>query len=134
VKAKLYKAVILIETVVKAENEDQAIGVLYSQAEKVFDAEFRKDCIKIVGEVANKESLPDGWQGIEIPWGSEGNAIIKDILWETENNPPLPEEDIELLREYALHLKKENERLQKELSLLLLSQITENDQKLGLYE
>ena len=70
-KAKLYKAVILIETVVKAENEDK---------------------------------------------------------------PPLPEEDVELLREYVLHLKKENERLQKELSLLLLSQITENDQKLGLYE
>ena len=53
---------------------------------------------------------------------------------ETEDKPPLTEEDIELLREYALHLKEENERLQKELSLLLLSQITENDQKLGLYE
>ena len=55
-------------------------------------------------------------------------------MTETEDNQPLTEEDIELLREYALHLKKENERLQKELSLLLLSQITENDQKLGLYE
>lgn len=53
---------------------------------------------------------------------------------ETEDKSPLTEEDVELLREYALHLKKENERLQKELSLLLLSQITENDQKLGLYE
>lgn len=53
---------------------------------------------------------------------------------ENKGNPPLTEEDVELLREYVLHLKKENERLQKELSLLLLSQITENDQKLGLYE
>lgn len=52
-----------------------------------------------------------------------------------ENSPPaLTEEGVELLIEYVLHLKKENERLQKELSLLLLSQITENDQKLGLYE
>lgn len=84
-KAKLYKAVILIETVVKAENEEQAIGVLYSQADEVFDAEFRKEGIKIVGEVTNKRSLPDGWQGIEIPWGSDGNTTIKDILWENEN-------------------------------------------------
>ena len=53
---------------------------------------------------------------------------------ENKGNPPLTEEDVELLREYVLHLKKENERLQKELSLLLLSQIIENDQKLGLYE
>ena len=53
---------------------------------------------------------------------------------ENEDKSPLTEEDVELLREYALHLKKENERLQKELSLLLLNQITENDQKLGLYE
>lgn len=53
---------------------------------------------------------------------------------EAEDKSPHTEEDIELLREYVLHLKKENERLQKELSLLLLSQITENDQKLGLYE
>ena len=53
---------------------------------------------------------------------------------ENEDKPPLTEEDVELLREYITHLKKENERLQKELSLLLLSQITENDQKLGLYE
>lgn len=53
---------------------------------------------------------------------------------ETEDKSPLTEDDIELLREYALHLKKENERLQKELSLILLSQITEHDQKLGLYE
>ena len=84
-KAKLYKAVILIETVVKAENEDQAIGVLYSQADKVFDAEFREEGIKIVGEVTSKRSLPEGWQGISIPWCSEGNATIKDILWENEN-------------------------------------------------
>lgn len=55
-------------------------------------------------------------------------------MTETEDKSQLTEEDVELLREYALHLKKENERLQKELSLLLLSQITENDQKLGLYE
>ena len=55
-------------------------------------------------------------------------------MTKNEDNKPLTSEDIELLREYALHLKKENERLQKELSLLLLSQITENDQKLGLYE
>lgn len=53
---------------------------------------------------------------------------------ETEDKSPLIEEDIELLREYILLLEEENERLQKELSLLLLSQITENDQKLGLYE
>ena len=84
-KAKLYKAVILIETVVKAENEDQAIDVLYSQANNVFDAEFREEGIKIVGEVTSKRSLPEGWQGIELPWGSEGNATIKDILWENEN-------------------------------------------------
>lgn len=84
-KAKLYKAVIVIETVVKAENEDQAIGALYSQADKVFDAEFREECIEIVGEVTSKRCLPDGWQGIEIPWGSDGNATIKDILWENEN-------------------------------------------------
>ena len=55
-------------------------------------------------------------------------------MTKNEDKPPLPEGDIELLREYALHLKKENERLQKELSLLLLNQITGNDQKLGLYE
>ena len=55
-------------------------------------------------------------------------------MTENEENSPLTEEDVELLREYVLHLKKENERLQKELSLLLLNQITENDQKLGLYE
>ena len=84
-KAKLYKAVILIETVVKAENEDQAIGVLYSQANNVFDAEFREECIEIVGEVTSRRNLPDGWQGIEIPWGSDGNVTIKDILWENEN-------------------------------------------------
>lgn len=53
---------------------------------------------------------------------------------ENKDKSPFTEEDVEILREYALHLKKENERLQKELSLLLLSQITENDQKLGLYE
>lgn len=41
---------------------------------------------------------------------------------------------VEILCEYILILEEENERLQKELSLLLLSQITENDQKLGLYE
>lgn len=41
---------------------------------------------------------------------------------------------VEVLCEYTLILEEENERLQKELSLLLLSQITENDQKLGLYE
>lgn len=81
-KAKLYKAVIVIETVVKAENEDQAIGVLYSQADRVFDGEFRKECIEIVGEVTSKRSLPEGWQGTEIPWGSEGNVTIKEILWE----------------------------------------------------
>lgn len=51
-----------------------------------------------------------------------------------ESNPPERLEDFKSLQEYILHLKKENERLQKELSLLLLSQITENDQKLGLYE
>lgn len=51
-----------------------------------------------------------------------------------ESNPPECLGDLKALQEYALHLKKENERLQKELSLLLLSQITENDQKLGLYE
>lgn len=56
------------------------------------------------------------------------------VLTDNEDNPQLTEEDVEFLREYALHLKKENERLQKELSLLLLSQITEKDQKLGLYE
>lgn len=56
------------------------------------------------------------------------------VLTDNEDKSSLTEEDIELLREYVLHLKKENERLQKELSLLLLSQITENDQKLGLYE
>lgn len=55
-------------------------------------------------------------------------------MTENEDKSPLTSEDIELLREYVAHLKKENERLQKELSLLLLSQITENDQKLGLYE
>lgn len=55
-------------------------------------------------------------------------------MTKNEDKSALTEEDIELLREYATHLKKENERLQKELSLLLLSQITENDQKLGLYE
>lgn len=84
-KAKLYKAVIVIETVVKAENEDQAIGVLYSQADKVFDAEFREECIEIVGEVTSRRNLPDGWQGIEIPWGSDVNVTIKDFLWENEN-------------------------------------------------
>ena len=83
-KAKLYKAVIVIETVVKAENEDQAIGVLYSQADKVFDGEFREEGIKIIGEVTSKRDLPEGWQGISIPWGSEGNVTIKDILWENE--------------------------------------------------
>lgn len=41
---------------------------------------------------------------------------------------------VEILCEHILILEEENERLQKELSLLLLSQITENDQKLGLYE
>ncbi len=41
---------------------------------------------------------------------------------------------VEILCEQILILEEENERLQKELSLLLLSQITENDQKLGLYE
>ena len=51
-----------------------------------------------------------------------------------ESNPPERLEDLKSLQEYIVHLKKENERLQKELSLLLLSQITENDQKLGLYE
>lgn len=55
-------------------------------------------------------------------------------MTENEENRPLAEEDVELLREYVLHLKKENELLQKELSLLLLSKITESDQKLGLYE
>lgn len=55
-------------------------------------------------------------------------------MTETENKSRLTEEDVELLREYVLHLKKENELLQKELSLLLLSKITESDQKLGLYE
>ena len=55
-------------------------------------------------------------------------------MTKNEDKSPLTEEDIELLREYVLHLKKENERLQKELSLLLLNQITEDDQKLGLYE
>ena len=55
-------------------------------------------------------------------------------MTKNEDRPPLTEEDVELLREYVTNLKKENERLQKELSLLLLSQITENDQKLGLYE
>ena len=43
-------------------------------------------------------------------------------------------EDIELLKEYVTHLKKENERLQKELSLLLVNQITEDSQNMGLYE
>lgn len=80
-KARLYKAVMLIETVVKAENEDQAIGILYSQADKVFDAEFREESIKIIGEVTSKRGLPEGWQGIEIPWGPEGNSIIKDIFF-----------------------------------------------------
>lgn len=84
-KAKLYKAAILIETVVKAENEDQAMGVLYSQADRVFDAEFREECIEIVGEVTSRRNLPDGWQGTEIPWGSNGNVIIKEILWENED-------------------------------------------------
>ena len=41
---------------------------------------------------------------------------------------------VEILCEHILILEEENKRLQKELSLLLLSQITENDQKLGLYE
>ena len=84
-KAKLYKAVIVIETVVKAENEDQAMGLLYSQADKVFDAEFREECIEIVGEVTSRKNLPEGWQGVEIPWGSEGNVTIKEILWENED-------------------------------------------------
>ena len=41
---------------------------------------------------------------------------------------------VEILCEHILILEEENKRLQKELSLLLLNQITENDQKLGLYE
>ena len=55
---------------------------------------------------------------------------------EVEMESKFPEclEDLKSLQDYVLRLNKENERLQKELSLLLLSQITENDQKLGLYE
>ena len=55
-------------------------------------------------------------------------------MTENEENSPPTEEDIELLREYVTHLKKENERLQKELSLLLVNQITEDSQNMGLYE
>lgn len=41
---------------------------------------------------------------------------------------------VEILCEHILILEEENERLQKELSLLRLNQITEGSQKLGLYE
>lgn len=56
------------------------------------------------------------------------------VFTDNEDNPQLTEEDVQILREYVLHLKKENERLQKELSLLLLNQITGDSQKLGFYE
>lgn len=52
----------------------------------------------------------------------------------TENKENKQPQNVELLRVYVRYLQKENERLQKELSLLLLSQITEDSQKLGLYE
>ncbi len=41
---------------------------------------------------------------------------------------------VEILCEHILILEEENERVQKELSLLLLSQITEDSQNMGLYE
>lgn len=67
-------------------------------------------------------------------WKDECDCFytVRDV--EMESKSPECLEDLKALQEYALHLKKENERLQKELSLLLLSQITEIDQKLGLYE
>ena len=55
-------------------------------------------------------------------------------ITENKETKQLCVQNPELLRVYVRYLQKENERLQKELSLLLLSQITENDQKLGLYE
>ena len=70
-------------------------------------------------------------------WKDECDCFYTICEVEMESKPPECLEDLEdlkSLQEYVLRLKKENERLQKELSLLLLSQITENDQKLGLYE
>ena len=73
-----------------------------------------------IGEISHRAAMKFADEGIEEFYQ------IYDTVYE-----PLRQK-AEL--KYAIHLKKENERLQKELSLLLLSQITENDQKLGLYE
>lgn len=67
-------------------------------------------------------------------WKDECDCFYTICEVEMESKSSECLEGLKSLQEYVLRLKKENERLQKELSLLLLSQITENDQKLGLYE
>lgn len=77
----------------------------------------------------------DGWRKSIRECGIDGlSRVMREYRLKRDSEDWRLSSTVEILCEYILLLEEENERLQKELSLLLLSQITENDQKLGLYE
>jgi len=77
----------------------------------------------------------DSWRKSIRDCGIDGlSRVMRDYRLKRNSENWRISSAVEILCEHILILEEENERLQKELSLLLLSQITENDQKLGLYE
>ena len=77
----------------------------------------------------------DNWRKVIRDCGIDDLSIVmREYRVERNSEDWRLSSTVEILCEYILLLEEENERLQKELSLLLLNQITENDQKLGLYE
>lgn len=77
----------------------------------------------------------DSWRKSIRECGVDGlSRVMREYRLNRDSEDWRISSTVEILCEYILLLEEENERLQKELSLLLLSQITENDQKLGLYE
>lgn len=77
----------------------------------------------------------DGWRKVVRECGIDDlSRVMREYRLKRDSEDWRLSSTVEILCEYILLLEEENEQLQKELSLLLLNQITENDQKLGLYE
>lgn len=69
--------------VVQADDEDDAHEeALYHWREGVSDSDARPT-LHITGEVTKESHLRDGWDGMCIPYGGNGNTRIKDLLHAT---------------------------------------------------
>lgn len=82
---KPYFVELKIIAVVMAESGTDALGVAECYAEQICnDGELTADGATELNSLEQLKGCDDGWNGMCVPFGGDGNTPLKDLLPETE--------------------------------------------------